>query len=141
MISIHLLETGPCTPTKPVQKGRRRHRRSSWILFLQCEDRASRLGDIARIVAADKLRIMLAGSLADEPVAAFAPNLPDHDAIAPRAVESRARNLRGSAIRQPCPPRQGEPYHSCRYAPCRTRSGKLRRIVRIADEAASNGVR
>ncbi len=88
MISIHLRETGPCPPTKPVQKGRRRHRRSSWILFLQCEDRASRLGDIARIVAADKLRIMLAGSSADEPVAAFAPNLPDHDAIAPRAVES-----------------------------------------------------
>src|SRR5229473_3336794 len=88
MISIHVLETGSCPPTKSVQKGRRRHRRSSWILFLQCEDRASRLGDIARIVAADKLRIMLAGSSADEPVAAFVPNLPDHDAIAPRAVES-----------------------------------------------------
>src|SRR6266481_6684312 len=87
MISIHRSKTY-CPPTKPVQKGRRRHRRSSWILFLQCEDRASRLRDIARIVAADKLRVMLAGSLADEPVAAFAPNLPDHDAIAPRVVES-----------------------------------------------------
>ena len=89
MISIHLLETGPCPPTKPVQKGRRRHRRSSWILFLQCEDRASRLGGIARIMAADKLREMLVDFLADEdPMTAFAANLPDHDAIAPRDVES-----------------------------------------------------
>ena len=114
MISIHLLETGPCPPTKPVRKGRRRHRRSSWILFLQCEDRASRLGDIARIVAADKLRIKPAGSLADERVAAFAPNLPDHLS---HPEPLKAEDLRGSAIRQPSTPRLAISFLPLRAVP------------------------
>jgi len=65
-------------------------------------------------VAADKLRIMLAGSLADERVAAFAPNLPDHLS---HPEPLKAEDLRGSAIRQPSTPRLAISFLPLRAVP------------------------